>query len=158
MWSAYSECYINDPNGNYFPDSLSGGNDSLGYHMYGNDDAVPFSPDIDLHTALRFSYEDQGNGVVNMTVTGSITGDHFPAAEAFVRDRSGNSVMLGVFAPTASSGPVLSLPGNGTLPMIDVNVTVRVNNGVFQGVVENGNVIPLDEYNRRFTDQPAVRP
>ena len=29
--------------------------------------------------------------------------------------------------------------------MIDVNVTVQVNNGVFQGVVENGNLISLDE-------------
>jgi hypothetical protein len=42
--------------------------------------------------------------------------------------------------------------------MIDVNVTVQVNNGVFQGVVENGNVVSLDEYNRRFTNQSAVRP
>jgi RHS repeat-associated protein len=157
-WSADSECYINDPNGNYFPGGLQGGNDSLGYHMYGNDDAVPIiSSDIDLHPQFRFNYDDQGNGIVNMTVTGAVTGDQFPAAEAFIRDTSGNSVMLGIFAPAASSGPVTSLPGNGTLPMINVNVTVRVNNGIFQGVVENGNVVSLEEYNRRFTSQPAVR-
>ncbi len=157
-WTADSECYINDPNGNYFADGLPGGNDSLGYHMYGNDDAIPFvSSDIDLHPELRFNYADQGDGVVNMTVTGAVTGDQFPAAEAFIRDSNGNSVMLGVFAPTASSGPVTSLPGNGTSPMINVDVTVQVNNGVFQGVVENGKVISLDEYNRRFTSQSPVR-
>ncbi|RMG01544.1 MAG: RHS repeat-associated core domain-containing protein, partial [Acidobacteria bacterium] len=157
-WTARSECNINDPSGSYYPDVLLGGNDSLGYHMYGNNDAIPLvSPDIDLHVQFRFNYVDQGDGVVDMRVTGVVTGDQFPAAEAFIRDFSGNSVMLGVFAPTVSSGPVMSLPGNGTLPMIDVNVTVRVKNGVFQGVVENGNVIPLEEYNGRFTSQPRVR-
>ena len=158
-WTALSETYVNDPSGNYYADGLPGGNDSLGYHMYGNDDAIPGSSNIDLHPEFRFTFSnDQGNGLVDMNITGTVTGDQFPAAEAFIRDTSGNSVMLGVFAPTASSGPVTSLPGNGTLPMIDVNVTVRINNGVFQGVVENGNVISLDEYNRRFTNQPPVRP
>lgn len=150
IWSAQSECYIN---------GSVGLNDSVNFHIYGNDDAIPLvSSDIDLHTGLGFSYVDQGNGIVDMTVTGAITGDQFPAAEAFIRDNNGNSVMLGVFAPTASSGPVLSLPFDGTLPMIDVNVTVRVNNGIFQGVVENGNIVPLEEYNNRFLNQPAVRP
>ncbi len=158
-WTAYSECYINDTNGNYFPDGLPGEGNSLAYHMYGNDDAIPFvSGNIDLHPDFTFSHADQGNGVDDMTIAGTVTGDQFPAAEAFVRDSRGNSVMLGVFAPVSSSGPVGSLPLNGTSPMINVNVTVRVNNGVFQGVVENGNVISLDEYNRRFTSQPAVRP
>jgi RHS repeat-associated protein len=49
-WTAQSECYINDPGGNYYAGGLPGGNDSLGYHLYGNDDAVPLvSSDIDLH-------------------------------------------------------------------------------------------------------------
>lgn len=158
-WTAYSEGYVNDPNGSYYGDGLPGGNDSLGYHLYGNDDAIPIvSSDIDLRPEFRFNYADQGNGVVNMTVTGQVTGDQFPAAEAFIRDTNGNAVVLGVFAPAASSGPVTSLPGNNTRPMIDVNVTVQVNNGVFQGVVENGNIISLEEYNRRFTDQSPVRP
>ena len=158
-WTASSECYINDPAGNFYADGLPGGNDSLGYHMYGNDDAIPLvSSDIDLNPQFRFNYNDIGNGIVNMSVTGNVTGDQFPAAEAFLRDSNGNSVMLGVFGPEASSGPVGSLPGNNNRPMIDVNVTVQVNNGVFQGVVENGNLISLDEYNRRFTTQSAIRP
>jgi len=53
--------------------------------------------------------------------------------------------MLGVFAPSTSSGPGTTLAGDRNQSMIDVNVTVRVNNGVFQGVVENGRVVPLDE-------------
>lgn len=159
IWSANSETYIDDPNGNYFSDGLPGGSSSLSYHMYGNDDAVPIiSPNIDLHPDFHFAYADQGNGIVNMTVTGTVTGDQFPAAESFIRDANGNSVMLGIFAPSTNSGPTTSLPLDRSSPMINVNVTVQVNNGVFQGVVENGTVVPLDEYNRRFTSQPAIRP
>lgn len=159
-WTAQSESYINNSNGNYAGSELFGGVERISYHMYGNDDAIPLvSSDIDLHPNFWFKFdESQGNGIVDMTVTGSVIGDQFPAAEAFIRDSSGNAVMLGTFAPSSSSGPVLSLPFDNRLPMIDVNVTVRVNNGVFQGVVENGSVVSLDEYNRRFTSQSAVRP
>lgn len=158
-WTAFSECYINDPYGNYHADGVQDTNTLTEYHLYGNDDAIPFvSSNIDLHVGFTYSYAEQGDGAIDMHIMGSVTGDQFPAAEAFIRDSGGNSVMLGVFAPTADSGPGTSLPFDATKPMINVNVTVRVNNGVFQGVVENGNVTPLDQYNRRFTSQPAVRP
>ncbi|MGB7200672.1 MAG: RHS repeat-associated core domain-containing protein [Pyrinomonadaceae bacterium] len=158
-WTAQSECYIQDPNGNYAPDGLLGGTDLISYQMSGNDDAIPGSSNINLHPNIWFNFdESQGNGVVDMTVTTSVSGDQFPAAEAFVTDTSGNSVMLGTFAPLSSNGPVFGLMTDQRLPMIDSRTTVRVNNGVFEGVVENGNVVPLDEYNGRFTQQPAVRP
>lgn len=161
--SASSECWINDPQlgegfGADYLSRMNNNDNSLNYSMFGNDDAIPGSSDIDLHNNFTFSPQDLGNGVINMTIAGSVTGDQFPAAEAFIRDSQGNSVMLGVFAPTADSGPVTSLPLDKSAPMIDVNVTVQVKNGVFQGVVENGNLVSLDEYNKRFLNQPAVKP
>jgi hypothetical protein len=44
-----------------------------------------------------------------------------------------------------------------SLTLINANVTVQVKNGVFTGVIENGKVVSLDEYNKRFRDQPAAR-
>jgi RHS repeat-associated protein len=157
-WSAYSEAYVYNPDGTFY-EELPGGNENIAYWVAGNDDAIPFvSGNIDLHPSFWFKYSKQENGVVDMSVTGTVTGDQFPAAESFIRDNSGNSIMLGVFAPSSESTPETALPFNGTSPMINVNLTVRVQNGVFQGVVENGNLISIDEWNKRFTSQPAVRP
>lgn len=131
--------------------------DSMSAHNYGNDRAIPGSSDIDLVSNFNWNYKEQKDGSVNLTITGTVTGDQFPAAEAFVRDSKGNGVFLGVFATPPGSGPVTSLPGNNRLPMINANVTVQVRNGVFTGVIENGKVVSLDDYNKRFTNQRAAQ-
>lgn len=155
-WSKESPSHLSDGDVQS-GDGLSQPTDSLTAHNYGNNSALPGSPDIDLRSNFNWSYKEQKDGSVNLTVSGTVTGDQFPAAEAFIRDSKGNGVFLGVFATPPGSGPETSLPGNNRLPMINANVTVQVKNGVFTGVLENGKLVSLDEYNKRFTSQPAAQ-
>ena len=157
-WSAQSPSHLSDQFDDIQSDNgLGQPTDSLAYHTYGNDRAIPGSSDIDLHSNFKWNYQEQKDGSVNLTISGTVTGDQFPASEAFIRDSKGNGVFLGVFATPPGSGPATSLPGNHQLPMINANVTVQVRNGVFTGVIENGKVVSLDEYNKRFRDQPAAQ-
>lgn len=164
---------------------IEGGDDGRGNgfgniytHLSGNDDAVirgldgtAFeniqSPDIDVHS--RFSISSGGNdgrGNEFLTISGSLTGDAFPAAEAFVADKKGNKVFLGV-APAQygpNSGPFGALFGNNERPMTKFTVTLSVNKkGIFQGVYktsfENGKskttYMSIKEWNKLFEQQDA---
>jgi|CXWL01.1.fsa_nt_gi RHS repeat-associated protein len=156
-WLRRSPTYTAYPGGG-MSDELFGGNDRVGYHAYGNDVAIPFSSDIDIHSDFHFDQpRENSDGTLNMRITGTVIGDQFPAAEAFVRDKAGNAVMLGVYAPHVNAGPVTSLPGDKQYPMIAVDVTVVVKDGLFQGVLEKGSLVSLDEYNKRFTRQATTR-
>jgi RHS repeat-associated protein len=154
-WQAESPTSVSDIG---YSHGGADGTTSLSFSEFGNDKAIPGSSNIDLHSNFDFSYQDLGGGSVNMTVTGSVTGDQFPAAEAFIQDKKGNSVMLGVFAPKVGDSPVTKLPGDHKLPMINANVTIVVKSGIFQGILENGKVVSLADYNKRFTGQDAVQP
>ena len=128
---ASSECYINDSRGDYAPNGFGAETVAAEYHLFGNNDAFPpftdwnLSNDIDLHPYFWHSFEPLEEGAA-MTTTGSVTGDQFPAAEAFMIDSQNNAVMLGVFAVTPDASPFTHLPGNNTRPMIQTNVTTIV--------------------------------
>lgn len=160
--SALSECYINDRDGNYAPNGFEGNGVSTSYDLYGNNDGFPpftdwnLSNDIDLHPYFWHNFAPFTDGMA-MTTKGSVTGDQFPAAEAFMLDTQNNAAMLGVYAVTPDASPFTHLPGNNFRPMIDINVTTVVKNGLFQGVLENGNVVSLTEYNQRFLSLSAGR-
>ena len=129
----------------------NGRGDRFSTHLSGNDDAVirgldgtPLenlqSPDIDVHS--RFSVTTGGkdnNGNEFLTIQGTITGDGFPAAEAFVADAEGNKVFMGVsparYGPNV--GPFAALWADRQEFMANLQVTVAVDkNGVFQGVYQ----------------------
>ncbi|MCC7307410.1 MAG: hypothetical protein IT173_07580 [Acidobacteria bacterium] len=154
-----SECWVNGSG--WFPQENF---DS--FDMWGNDDAVVdseyFNPawDIDMHPTWRTTYNERAGGSVEMNIAGGVTGDGFPAAEAFVTDGSGNGVMLGVYpVPPDGNGPEPErrLAGNGNNPMINFNLTILVSKGVFQGVVDpnDGHLISIADWNKRFTLQPT---
>jgi RHS repeat-associated protein len=148
-------------------------------HLSGNDDAMIDgldgtvfenlqSPAIDVHTTI--SIDDGGkdvNGNNILLISGNISGDGFPAAEAFVSDAKGNKAFLGVspaqFGGTA--GPFVHLWGDGNTPMASLQVTLAVDkNGVFQGVWQNtikdgkmtSNYISITEWNKQFQKQSAT--
>lgn len=142
------------------------------YHFYGNDDAFALwgdnsllTSDIDLHANINFEYAWQSDPKkVSMKAVGKITGDQFPAVETYVLDRIGNGVMLGVWQVNEGDGPVFlrngdyGIIGDKKLPMIDIDVSIIVENGLFTGVQSFGRIISLSEHNKRFTDLSPVRP
>lgn len=158
-----SECHIGDPHtGEYQPNGLYNEKSGVDYHMYGNDDAFfhfdenPIS-DIDVYPNAWFTYEPQANpSNVIMHATGGVVGDQFPAVEMFLVDRSGNSVMLGVFQVNVNDTPQWKLPGNNRLPMITFDLKIMVESGVFTGVFKNGSLISPAEHNSYYAKLPTV--
>ena len=150
---AYSEAYVNG--GATAP--IEGG--SINTHLYGNNDAVfPYIDggptwDIDLHSNLDISVTDGENGNQILSIVGTVSGDQFPNAEGFVTDTDGNSIFLGIFATESGpiKGPIITLAGDKNASMFDVNISIQVNqDGIFQGVWENSNLINIEDWNKRF--------
>jgi hypothetical protein len=80
------------------------------------------TPDIDIKGSVNITSSE---GILN--IKGQIRGDGFPDAESFVKDRSGQAILLGTYNHGALASPVWSLPGDGDKPMISVNVGVQLN-------------------------------
>lgn len=118
------------------------------------------------HPNINFHYTPDKNNPknVSMRVYGNITGDQFPAVETYIIDKNEKGVMLGVWQIRDGDGPVISrdlsrgIEGDKQLPMIDIDVTVIVEDGVFTGVLSNGRIISPEEYNRYYTSLPTVAP
>ncbi|SIT17313.1 hypothetical protein [Belliella pelovolcani] len=111
--------------------------------------------DIDVHTNLNINVADAENGNQILSIVGQISGDQFPNAEGFVTDNDKNSIFLGAFQSKAgpNKGPFVTLMGDKKKPMFDVNISIMVNqDGIFQGVMENGKLIGIDDWNKRFTN------
>jgi hypothetical protein len=144
LWDAKSEAH-----GNY---SFKEGN--LKSHLYGNNDAATeASSDIDVFSALKVGVSAGKNESQILTLSGQLSGDKFPAAEAFVKDAQGNSVFLGASPAGAGAviGPYGLLPGENKRPMMNVNISISVNkDGVFQGVMQNNKLIKLEDWNKKF--------
>lgn len=154
-------------------DKITNSPDRLKYHFFGNDRAFRLfgessmlASDIDVHPNINFHYTPDKNNPKNasMRVYGNITGDQFPAVETYIVDKNDRSVMLGVWQIRDGDGPVLSrdlsrgIEGDKQLPMIDIDVTVIVEDGTFTGVLSNGRIISPEEHNRYYTSLPTVAP
>ena len=166
---AQSECTIS---GEFYGYNAynSGNGAATSFTMSGNDDAVFYDIpllnsvawDIDMNVNWRTTFsgasQTYGVGAEIMNITGGVNGDAFPAAESFIYDDHGNGIMLGVSpVPPDRLGPEpeTRLAGQNTRPMINFNVNILIRNGAFQGVLENGNLISTEDWNRRFTSQPT---
>lgn len=148
----------------------SGYGPALNIHLYGNDKAViPYiaktaagryqSPDIDVHVSLTTVTKDLRDGTHLLTITGQMTGDQFPAAEAFV-DIRGTRVFLGVsparYDPELN-GPFAALFGDRQAPMATLFAQLIVNEyGEVMGVWKRGRAVDVDAYNRPFRDTNPV--
>ncbi len=154
-------------------DKITNSPDRLQYHFFGNDRAFRLfgessllASDIDVHPNIKFHYTPDKNNPKNisMRVYGNITGDQFPAVETYIIDKNDRAIMLGVWQIRDGDGPVLSrdlsrgIEGDKQLPMIDIDVTVIVEDGAFTGVLNNGRIVSPEEYNRYYTNLPTVAP
>jgi hypothetical protein len=80
------------------------------------------APDIDARAELTFSV---GTGI--LTIDASISGDQFPACEAFVKDPLGTRIFMGGFAP-ANKGQLMRLYGGMNKPQevwFDTHVVIK---------------------------------
>jgi hypothetical protein len=100
-------------------------------HVWGNNDAVVpgfdskdfwQSPDIDVHTSFNIGLTDLEDGNQLLSITDSISGDAFPAAEAFVN--IGGTKLFLAKAPAQygpNAGPFYALLGDNKRPMAIIN-------------------------------------
>ncbi|GAB3910021.1 hypothetical protein [Mucilaginibacter boryungensis] len=135
----------------------------------GNHAAIPFfdtkvgkwtNEDIDNDAKLKFAISNGKDGTQILNISGSITGDHFPAGEGFATDAKGNSVFLGVsnagsWSLNSTFAPYFGLAGHGDALMSTVNVSIVVNkDGIFTGVIgADGKTINIKEWNKTFENQ-----
>jgi RHS repeat-associated protein len=85
------------------------------------------TPDIDIKGNMSIT---EKNGTLN--IKGQINGDGFPDAETFIKDNSGQALMLGTYNHGEMASPFWSLEGDGNKKMIDVNMQVQLDkNGNF---------------------------
>jgi len=116
------------------------------------------SPDIDVFSSFTVTEDVQGGF---LDVTAQITGDNYPATEAFVKDKKGTAVFIGVSAAPAL-GPLGPFPylysPTATNERITAQVRIMINSsGEFTGVQYRGKVITVGEWNRMHTSQKAVK-
>lgn len=148
----------------------SGYGPSLNIHLYGNDKAViPYvaktaagryqSPDIDVHTSLTIATKDLRNGTRLLTIAGQMTGDQFPAAEAFV-DIHGVRVFLGVSPARYNpelNGPFAALFGDRQAPMTPLFAQLIINEyGEVMSTWKQGRAVDVSSYNQPFLSTNPV--
>jgi len=158
---AYSESHLNDE---------GSGNGQIRSHLYGNNDAIfPIGTpmggdggptwDIDAHTSLKIATSELDDGNQLLSITGQISGDRFPNAEAYVTDAEGNQVWLGAFANQSGPdiGPFFTLAGDKNKSMINVNVGIVTDkNGIFTGVRAGDQTISIEQWNKDSSGPMSV--
>ncbi len=109
------------------------------------------APAIDVVTDLRVVDDRDAQ---TLTISGQLTGDNFPATEAFITDPSGQSVFLGTGGPPSIATPFLNLMGGFDRDIADIAVTINTDeHGNFVSVADGETVHSIDEWNRQFTQQ-----
>jgi len=95
----------------------------LDMHLFGNNDLVPVSPDIDTKPSMTLTTTALSNGNKMVHIRGGVTGDGFPSNETYITGQNGVGVTLGNSNANAGSikGPTTSLPGNNNRPMSQFN-------------------------------------
>ncbi len=111
------------------------------------------APAIDVYTNLEVVDDRRDQ---TLTITGELTGDNFPATEAFVTDPSGQSVFLATGGPPRFATPFINLMGDNQRPIADIDVTVNTDeHGNFVSVVDGDKTYSLEQWNQQFTaEQP----
>ena len=121
----------------------------LDFHVSGNNDLVPGSPDIDAKGNIGIAHKDLGENGSIIGISGNIFGDRFPANETFLTDASGTGVFLGVSG--ADGNPFTSLAGNNNRKMSLFTLAISFNkSGNITGVIYNGKNYSVEDWNKQF--------
>jgi RHS repeat-associated protein len=122
----------------------------------------PFAPDF-LKETLNIDVLASFNVVENKTagflnISAALTGDNFPATEAYITDPSGQSVFIGIgFHQGAYEGvdnnraPFKYLPGVNNLQISKLDLRINLDNkGNFTNVMYRNKGFTITQWNRRF--------
>nr|WP_295200383.1 RHS repeat-associated core domain-containing protein [Sediminibacterium sp.] len=152
--NAYSDAKIEDDEsyGNRIFTHMSGDNDAL---IPGIDWGGP-TYDIDVWTDVTVNTTMNKDGSSTLSLSGSISGDGFPSTEAFVTDKAGNSLFLGVGSAKSgpNKGPFRTLAGDKQQKQFGINIRIAVDkDGNFMGVYQGDKVISPQAWNKYFEQQ-----
>lgn len=113
------------------------------------------TPAIDVQSTIAIA-ENSKTGQLAVSV--NITGDRFPATEAFIADQKGNKVF--VVGANAYGSPETGLPGNPKLPVASASLMINTDKkGAFTGVVYQGKTYSVDDWNKKALATPVqIRP
>lgn len=121
---------------------------------YAASNPVVPAPMVDVHAGYAVAEVDG-----NLRITGRVTGDAFPALEAFVRDHAGNAVFIGARALTSEDG-LENMNGDNHHEMASFDVTILRDPDTQEitGVRSGGREYGVDAWNARFENGPAIKP
>jgi hypothetical protein len=120
---------------------------SFNAHYAGANPLTPGAPTIDVFSGITIVEDRQSR---TLTVSGRLTGDNFPATEAFISDPIGQSVFLDIGYYDGS--PYTSLWGeNSGRGIADFGVTISLDEqGNFTSILYGKQQFSLAEWNKRF--------
>ena len=120
--------------------------------MAGANPLVPGSPDIDVKTSMTIT-EDKKNGTLRVVAV--MSGDRFPAAEAFIGDAKGQQVFIGTAG--YEGNPYTSLPGEGNKEMMVADITIKIDEHAnFLGVESGGKTYSIQDWNKKEEKSPYI--
>ncbi len=121
----------------------------FGTHAYGkNPDVWEYvSPNLDLFSNFTITESD---GL--LSISGYLTGDDFPATEAFIMDPNGQSVFIGVGVYEGSAFSMLPGLNRRAITSFRFGITTD-SDGNFTGVRSNGKDYSIHEWNKLFERQ-----
>lgn len=102
------------------------------------------TPAIDVQSTIAIA-ENTKTGQVIVSV--KITGDRFPATEAFIADQKGNRIFI--VGANAYGNPTNGLRGNPKLPVASASLLINTDKkGNFTGVVYQGKAYSVADWNK----------
>jgi len=138
-------------------DAFSG---KIGMHMWGNNDAMIGTPDIDVKYEIYIGVLKNDDGTQEVTLSGRVYGDDFPSNETYLSigegysedNKTRNHIFLGTSG--ADGNPFTSLPGEGEDKMskFDLTITLDKDNritNVYDNITQKN--YTLDEWNKKHS-------
>jgi len=122
-------------------------NFQFGTHHSGSNPLTPGAPNIDVFSSFSITENKKEH---TLSISGKLTGDNFPATEAFITDPSGQSAFIGVGFYEGS--PFTSLWNeNKDRPITEFSFSITTDDkGNFTGVTVNGKNFNLQDWNKMF--------
>ena len=123
-------------------------------YSYGGNAAQFGAPNVDQFTFIMIIIEGKLQEDHILHIVGNIKGDDFPNQESIIYDSKKNTLWLGLFKTKGdkNSGPVTDLWFENEKDVnISINIRIKVSNeGIFKGVMQEGKMITIDEWNAKF--------
>lgn len=150
-WSNISNPYISTTNYGNWTSNTIGYSSSFG----ASNPLVNLSPEINFSnklTLLKYTSSMYGTTMNYLQISGTVTGDKFPAYEVIIQDNKLQSISLFTFAPESKDQISKLFPPTELIGYINVKI-VTDSNGNFLGVEGNGITYTIEAWNEMMTNK-----